>query len=685
MKPQTPPKPTRWAALLLLLNAFPWPQELRAQAPDASDERVVYHAAFYAPFAPRTALDMVKQTPGFVLAADQELRRGFSGAVGNVLIDGERLTAKSQTLSDVLQRVPAGEVLRIELLRGGAVAGDASGGSVLANVVRTPSTGGGAWGLGFEAAGREPAPNGFFAWGGRRGVTEYSLGGNSYALQRELPGERSVYDPAGTLTARRRDESPREFAEYALNGQAARPLGVGRLSLTGQVSYSRYADESTLLTTTPSGIQLEDEAFPFSESRRIGEAGVSYQRTLGGWDLDVNALLTRTRYLNHVSATHFDAQDVQDALIVRDLEQDSGESILRATLARDTGRGRLEAGAELAVNTLEGVSRLIGDFGGGPFEISVPNDNLTVKENRAEAFVSQGIRLDRWSVELRLAAEVSELRFSGDTEQSVSLSYLKPRVQLTRGFGAHQLQLRLFRDVGQLDFTDFVSSVELSDDVINGGNPDLKPQTAWAAELIGDFRFTNTALRMRLFRHWLDDVADLVPVSNGTGRIDAPGNIGRGSLLGTEVALRLPLTKVLPGGALKVSGTFQDAQVHDPLTGARRGISDFVERQLKAELRQDLRGSKFSWGVDYTSESAATIYRVDEVDRKTKSSSLDLFVEAGLGQGLKLRLSMISALGDPETRERRFYSPDRNGALTEREIGRSPPGHWWLVSLSGGF
>jgi hypothetical protein len=676
----------QWA-VLLLVTALPWSPAWPAdsQSSDGSGERVVYNAAFYAPFAPRTALDMVKQTPGFVLAADEELRRGFAGAVGNVLIDGERLTAKSQTLSDVLQRVPAAEVVRIEVLRGSAVAGDASGSSVLANVVRTPATGGGAWGLGAELAQRDPAPNGWFAWGGRRGVTEYSLGGNSYALQRELPGERSVYDAAGTLVERRRDASPHEFAEYALNGQAARPLGEGRIAVTGQVSYSRYAEQATLLTTTPAGVELWNEAIPYSESDRIGEAGLNYQRPIGRWDLELNALLTRKRHLSHVSATHFNAQDVRESVYTRDLEQDSGESILRATLARDAHRGRLEAGAEIALNTLDGASHLTLDLGGGPFEIPVLNDNLTVQEHRAEAFVSRSIGFGQWSMEARLAAEASRLSFSGDTEQTVSLSYLKPRLQLTRTLGAHQLQLRLLREVGQLDFTDFVSSVELSDDVINGGNPDLRPQTAFAAELIGDFRFAGAALRARVFRHWLDDVNDLIVVSSANGPLDAPGNIGRGSLIGTEVALRLPLTRLLPGGSLNVSGTFQDAEVRDPLTGARRGISELVERQLKAELRQDLQASKFAWGLSYADAPATPLFRAKEVDSKAKGSSLDLFVETGVLQGFKIRLSLLSALNDPETRERRFYAPDRTGAFIGRETTERPPGHWWLLSVSGGF
>ena len=128
-----------------------------AQQPALSTDRVVYEAGFYHSFAPRTALDMINQTPGFALDANDgdEARRGFSGAVGNVLIDGQRLGAKSQSLRDVLGRVAAAEVLRIEVLRGSAIAGDASGAAVLANVVRTPTTGGGTWEMGFEVTDKQ--------------------------------------------------------------------------------------------------------------------------------------------------------------------------------------------------------------------------------------------------------------------------------------------------------------------------------------------------------------------------------------------------------------------------------------------------------------------------------------------------------------------------------------------------
>src|SRR5688572_2910946 len=120
-----------------------------------------YDADWYRSFAPRTALDMVRQTPGFTLD-EGAARRGLSGAVGNVLVDGRRPSAKEQTLEEILRRIPAAQVLGIEILRGAQTAGDASGQAVLLNVMRTPFTGQGVGALGFEYAQQHRAmANGF--------------------------------------------------------------------------------------------------------------------------------------------------------------------------------------------------------------------------------------------------------------------------------------------------------------------------------------------------------------------------------------------------------------------------------------------------------------------------------------------------------------------------------------------
>jgi hypothetical protein len=687
--------PTRMAILSIFtfLAALDEPGSAQGRTHDTrlqpTSTRIVYEAEFYAPFAPETALDMVTRTPGFMLAKiedEEKLRRGFSGAVGNVLVDERRLAAKSQSIEDVLKRIPAREVVRIELLRGSDVAGDASAAPLLANVVRRREASGGWWQGGFELANRDtPAPNGSFAFAGRHDLREYSIGGNTYALERNLPGDRTVRDEAGRLTAVRANESPREFAEYALNGQVAQPAGAGTLTLTGQMSYSRYHHDETLLTTAPEGERIEDELIPYTESKRAAELGLVWLQSAGRWDVELGALATRRRFASHASSLHFNSAHLQDSTFRQELERNSGESIVRANFTRPLARGRLEAGIEAAVNTLDGATRVSRDLGSGPFPITVPNSNLYVRENRGEAFVSHAWPIDdRWSVDSRVAVESSRLAFSGDAEQGVSLTYVKPHAQLTRALGRHQLHARMFRDVGQLDFNDFVSAVEVADELIHGGNPGLRPQTAWAAELDADLRFANdAALSLRTFRHFLNDVVDFVPTGPIEARVDAPGNIGKGTLTGVEATMRIPLGVVLPAGALEFSGTWQDSDVRDPITGEHRAISGVFSRKLRAEVRQDVPAMKWSWGIAFAGESAITDFRLHETDMTRKSSSLDAFIETTAFARFKIRVQMLSILGAAELRERAFYEPDRNGARTQSEASRRHPGHWWILTLSG--
>jgi len=662
--------------------------QIQASPAASSSERVVYEAVFYTPFAPRTALDMVNQTPGFTLDIGDGETRGFSGAVGNVLIDGERLGAKSQSLEDVLLRVPASEVLRIEILRGADVAGDASNAAVLANVIRTRTAGGGTWMAGFEMTNEEkPKPTGRLAWSGRSEDREYSIGANTYSHDHNSEGPREVTDGAGDLVALRRGGFPHEQSEYALNGQYSQRLGEGRLVATGQAFYARFAEDFWLRTTTPDGVQIDREIDPYNENTRSGEAGVTYQLPFDVWEMSITALATRKHFESDVISTHFDADDVQDAEFTQALRQQSGETIARATFVRAVTQGRLEAGAEVAVNTLDGESDLTSDFGGGPMPVEVPNANLRVKENRGEAFISHAWQINpRWALDSRLAAETSQLSFTGDTEQSVSLTYVKPRVQLTRKFGQHQLQMRVFRDVGQLDFTDFVSTASLTDDIINGGNPDLRPQTEWAAQVEGDMRFaSDAALRVRVFHHWLDDVVDLVPVGPPGVPIDAPGNIGEGTMDGIELSLRLPLAGVLPGGTLTVGGTWRDTDVVDPLTGEHRRISDFVESELKVELRQDLNVARLAWGLTFQGLTPDYDYRSAEIDSFRELRRLDAFIETTWIADTKIRLFLQNVLDDSELRDRRIYTPDRNGALSLRETSRFFPEMWWMLTVSGNF
>src|SRR5439155_27203873 len=77
----------------------------------------------------------VQRLPGFSFDAGDDVR-GFGGAAGNVLIDGARPASKEDKLDDILKRIPAAQVVRIDVIRGGAPGIDMQGKAVIANVIR---------------------------------------------------------------------------------------------------------------------------------------------------------------------------------------------------------------------------------------------------------------------------------------------------------------------------------------------------------------------------------------------------------------------------------------------------------------------------------------------------------------------------------------------------------------------
>src|SRR6185295_17164327 len=318
-------------------------------------------------------------TPGFSLNSGGD-RRGFSGAVGNLLIDGERPVAKSQSVQTILQNIPAAQVLRIEVLRGAAVAGDASGQSVLVNVVRTQNAGSGVWGAGFEQT-NHTSPQGNASWSGRSGAIEYGLGASIYSNDRSLPGRRYYSLPDGTLTDFIETPLPQEFREATLNGNFAMPLWGGRLSTTQQLDVWRYH----------SGLRLNDFVFQggplqavlnqeYTERQWSFEIGANYDRDFGPWSLSLVSLVTRRYYNNQEMDLSLDGSLAPTEFDDIAQHRNAGETILRASLARDfDGRHHLEFGAEGALNTLDASIDFSVDTGAGPQVIDVFNGDVTVE------------------------------------------------------------------------------------------------------------------------------------------------------------------------------------------------------------------------------------------------------------------------------------------------------------------
>jgi hypothetical protein len=113
----------------------------------------VFEPAYFAQYAPRNALDMVQRIPGFAITGGNDQgQRGLGQATQNVIVNGERLSSKSDSVEDQLRRIPSADVIRIEIVDGNSTNIPGLTGQV-ANIISKTSKGSGQfrWNTGFRA------------------------------------------------------------------------------------------------------------------------------------------------------------------------------------------------------------------------------------------------------------------------------------------------------------------------------------------------------------------------------------------------------------------------------------------------------------------------------------------------------------------------------------------------------
>ena len=82
--------------------------------------RQTYYPEDFFQFVPRSALDLVKQVPGFSVNEGGG-DRGFGQADTNVLINGRRVSGKSNGPTEALERLSVDSVIRLEVVDGASL------------------------------------------------------------------------------------------------------------------------------------------------------------------------------------------------------------------------------------------------------------------------------------------------------------------------------------------------------------------------------------------------------------------------------------------------------------------------------------------------------------------------------------------------------------------------------------
>ncbi len=696
---------------LALASAALTPVLMASAAAQTQPGGNVFDADYFAQYSPTTAQDMVRQLPGFSIDSGDSVR-GFGGAAGNVLINGQRPATK-ESIEDILSRIPASNVERIEIVTSASGELDMRGQTKVANVIVNTS-----------AAGREPINWRLFLRHHQGGVitaqaesnTSVAVFGGDLALSitagqgflagpgsgfRDL-GARDFFDGTGVQFESHQSLFHNEKIIVEPAFQFSRRFDWGALRLNGKYEGCCGTGDSFVTVRAPdaNGPIARFEATESDDDTASWTFGGDVERSLGsGASAKLIFLNDREEETASDLFEYYNADETFDRSVLVDTDESSGESILRGQAQWKLGQNHsVGVALEGAYNFLDSTRTVTLDTGA---DVTPPGSDTIVEEFRGELEIS-----DIWTISPTLTLEPivklevsrirQEVRITPTTSfvEERDFTYPKPGVSATwRPEEGRQVRLSLQREVAQLNFSDFVSTLEVNNDFVTSGNTNLEPAKTWA--LSGQYETSfwgDGVVTLRASYDWVEDVQDLVcivPVTAGPpdptpciqrlDSFDGPGNIGDGTEWSAGVNVSLPLERLgISGGRLTFDYVNGQSSVTDPVTGAtRRFTNNFGTRDFEIEFRQDLPAQQFSYGFTIGEDYGATAYRLRETFRRERTgTTLDIFVETTRLLGLNLRVGYGDVLDAEYQSKRVVYDAPRSSGvpiLFQNGYGRNGP------------
>ena len=641
------------------------PPPVATEAPTQAGGRT-YTPADFTRFAPRNALDMLENVPGFAIDEGDTDRRGLGQATGNVLINGERFSAKSTDIFTELRRISAGNVTRIEVVDGATLNISGLTGQV-ANVVTASRglTGNFVYRPQIRSV-RTPArlTNGEVSISGAVGGTEFTLSARNNSFRNGNAGPEIVTTPAGEVLDRRDEVLFVNGEDARIGGTIRRTFGNGSI-LNANAAFGIYhLDLSEDSLRSGPNQPDRDRRLREREREHNYEFGGDYEFGLGGGRLKLIGLhrFEHSPYRQTLITTFSDNRLPAGDRFTQ--VADEAETIARGEYRWRSGRSDWQVSLEGALNSLDIENALFslnpsGDFVPVPF----PNSVATVEEKRAELILTYGRPLsDTLTFQASLGGEYSQLVQDG--AGGLSRTFYRPKgfVNLAwRPMPGLDVSARLERSVGQLNFFDFVASTNVSGGTSNAGNANLVPPQTWEAQVQATRNLgawgTATA---RVFGRRITDVVDIIPVgANG----QSPGNLdGTASVYGLQWTSTFNFDPIgWRGAKLDMNLQFQKTRLTDPLTGQRRAFNETMTSEMNLNLRHDIPRSDWAYGASFFRYRQSEGFRLDQRFRFLDTpGTLGVFVEHKDVLGLTVRAGIDNLLGTNESFSRTFFDGRRN-------------------------
>ncbi len=602
---------TTWLSLAIAISAVPSAALAQTATstnsnlqPRTENGRQIYDVGQFARFNPRTALDIVQQVPGFIIDTGDEDARGLGQADENVLINGARIAGKNNDAFTVLGRISAASVLRVEIVDGATLSISGLSGQVLNLVTSsdgaTGITGNFKWRPQWRRAGSDWF-DGEVSVSGKIGKGDFTIAVQNESFRNGARGPERVTNGQGELLFERFETGQPQADAPTINASYSRTSDAGSVfNIRGEYGIDHFRQRVETLRTQ-AGVPDIFELFTRREREWNAEFSADYEFDLGGGRLKLIGL----QRLEHSPTRDFFSRTFTDGVTEPFISAfnrtvDEGESVLRAEYGWQTAGGT-DWGFSLegAYNFLESEADRGGD------------SNTRVEEKRGEFITTYGRPLsENLTLQAALGGEYSEIS-QGDQRRS----FVRPKGSVALAWkpaADFDLSFKLSREVDQLDFFDFIASVEVSNDVVDAGNPDLVPPQKWRAELeatkqLGSFG----SATVTLFGEKISDIVDTVPITDTT---EARGNLDSADRYGLEVVSTLLLDPLgWRGAKIDIEAEAVRSSVRDPLTGRKRRIGQDDRYSYEITLRHDIPGSDWAWGAGIENFDDVGNIRLDQI------------------------------------------------------------------------
>ncbi|MCC3859814.1 TonB-dependent receptor plug domain-containing protein [Pseudemcibacter aquimaris] len=509
-------------------------------AEEAVDGSIVtYDKDYFVKFAPVTLIDMMSRIPGVqeILnrnrqqrmqarrgggGADAQGGRGFGNGGDQILINGKRVAGKNANINDILQRVSADQVEKIDLIRGAASGLDVQSQGLVINIhlkegASTSSTFYRLMGRYFRDR-KQFVPEVLVSHSGAaENGLQYTFTGEFKNTRRNYTRDEWHYDGTESFTGER----------YITNDTISQSM-----ELSSNLSYS-FEDGSDLRlnglfskgVNDRYEIQQEIGLTPFhrlwdtDNDITKWEIGGDYTKNLGDFG-SLKALFV----INNEDS---------EQLVLRDLDydtdnqyrnaeettlQDKSEKIFRASLTKGIFSDQtLEIGGETAINNF---NKDFSNLSRGSAEEILTlgaNDKVEIQENRYEVFANHTYNFSsKLVLSTSLVTEFSKIVADSITtgdQRDTSFTYFKPRMNLRYDFtSSDQLRLTAEKKVSQLDFNNFVTRYDQRAEQLVFGNTEIRPEQLWEFSAVFEHRLPNDggALEAEIFYRDYDDRITLV-------------------------------------------------------------------------------------------------------------------------------------------------------------------------------